>query len=146
MTVPTNLWEYHHPYIVLELLLSSPMECRMGMGDHLRPMIDEAIAEQSKIEEQISLIMEDTKQRIQRTQLQLKQSISASNVFNERKSQDIPVAAPLAIPPTASANSDDELNLNSYRIRMRKRPSIAQFEGVLHSRYGYTSHLMIAVD
>eukprot|EP01084_Bolivina_argentea_P066538 121290_1 len=71
MTVPTNLSEYHHPFIVLELLLNLPMECHMGITDNLKPMIDKAIIEQTKLEKQQNIIIQQQIKRIQQTKQQI---------------------------------------------------------------------------
>eukprot|EP00486_Rosalina_sp_Unknown_P003509 CAMPEP_0201573740 /NCGR_PEP_ID=MMETSP0190_2-20130828/17756_1 /ASSEMBLY_ACC=CAM_ASM_000263 /TAXON_ID=37353 /ORGANISM="Rosalina sp." /LENGTH=490 /DNA_ID=CAMNT_0048001053 /DNA_START=220 /DNA_END=1689 /DNA_ORIENTATION=+ len=106
MTVPTNLSDYHHPSIVLELLLNLPMECHMGIGHNLKPMIDKAIAEQNKIEQ---LQMAQQQQNQQQQHQLIEPQLNGNNEHkddNYHSQVEIVPAAPLAIPPTAPSNGN----------------------------------------
>ncbi len=135
MTVPTNLSEYHNPFIVLELLLNLPMECHMGIiCDNLKPMIDAAIREQTKSEKQQNIIIEEQIKRIQQTKQQI----------DEYKQPNLLPAAPLAIPPTANINQNIIQKRDDYIIQpLQRRPSLKQFESVL--KEGYTFNLIQAL-
>jgi len=152
MTVPTNLTQYHNPTIVLELLLNLPMECHMGIGEGLKPLIAKAIAEQQEMEAN------------DRHHLA---TIAACDAYD--RDHLPPPPPPLAIPPTAPAmlervrervdSLDDELLLIDKRkpastgavavaasaaAALSRKASVKQFESVLQERY--TLHLMLAVS
>jgi len=165
MSVPANLSAYHHPTIVLELLLNLPMECHLGIGQNLRPLIEEAIHEQTFLESQDRPSPE----------LDIDRPAMDDDGFSRRQSNDrydfeqqmteIVPAAPMAIPPTAptlalkdtifDSNDDfhtllgggsaggDKLMKSPSPPRRTRGPSILQFESVLQE--GYTAHLMLAV-
>jgi len=170
MTVPANLSAYHHPSIVLELLLSLPMECHLGIGVNLRPMIDRAIHEQTLLEQQQEAPPRRPKlphdpQPMDRFHHHSLYDDDNGRDFEHQQMTEILPAAPMAIPPTAPTMalkdslervpSTDDLNamLNDIgkspsprgprRGGMRRPPSIKQFESVLQE--GYTAHLMVAV-
>eukprot|EP00484_Ammonia_sp_Unknown_P020979 CAMPEP_0197031744 /NCGR_PEP_ID=MMETSP1384-20130603/10649_1 /TAXON_ID=29189 /ORGANISM="Ammonia sp." /LENGTH=748 /DNA_ID=CAMNT_0042461315 /DNA_START=52 /DNA_END=2298 /DNA_ORIENTATION=+ len=103
MTLPTNLAQYHHPAIVLELLLNLPMEAKMGVGDNLKPLIDKAIAEQTKLEQLYEKLERDEQDRA-RDRLYVDEQKQDDNApLLPAAPLAIPPTAPLAIPPTAPA-------------------------------------------
>ena len=114
MTVPTNLSAYHHPEIVLNLLLNLPMECHMGIGDNLKPLIDEAIAEQKRLEH-LELTQLQQQQQIQQQQQKTPQEPHELNEDDHKDYQQVGIvpAAPLAIPPTAPMTAGSTITFNT---------------------------------